>query len=194
MKAAMFTIKERRFAPICHSPASTDGALESALTSGRPAGMAHGVRTFRLGIAVFNQPDTMWPALIALLDGGLALRQVCLAARPAALARLPQSAHPYSSSCDSLGPVVDKVKAFDSAHATARSHASLVVHFGGSRDDSDWRRQELADNVLEQVFDDVIVLGVSSESTRQQLVTTRILLGHSSHRVLTQEFTLPAKH
>lgn len=156
--------------------------------------MAHGVRTFRLGIAVFNQADTMWPALIALLDGGLTLRQLCLAARPGALARLPQSAHPYGASCDSLGPVVEKMKAVDGTHSAARSHAGLVVHFGGSRDDSDWRRPELADNVLEQVFDDVIVLGVSSESTRQQLVTTRILLGHSSHRVLTQEFTLPAKH
>jgi hypothetical protein len=156
--------------------------------------MAHGVQTFRLGIAVFNQADTMWPALIALLDGGLTLRQLCLAARPGALARLPQSAHPYRRDHASLGPVVDKVKAFDCAQPAARSQTGLVVHFGGSRDESDWRRPELADNVLEQVFDDVIVLGVSSESTRQQLVTTRILLGHSSHRVLTQEFTLTARH
>lgn len=170
--------------------------------------MANGVQTYRLGIAVFNRPDTVWPAVIALLDGGFALHQLCLAARPETIARLPDSASHYRDRQPAMGPLIDHVSGYTPPKAAAGSMARVLLRFQSARDGTrdgcgsghdetafvDWNRPELGGNVLDQVNDDAIVLGVSSLSTRQQLISTRILLEHSSHRVLTQEFILPAHH
>lgn len=171
--------------------------------------MANGVQTYRLGIAVFNRPDAVWPAVIALLDGGFGLHQLCLAARPETIARLPASAAHYRDRQPAMGALIDHVSGFTPPKTTAGGgKPGVLLRFQGPREGSatggtnghdeaahvDWNRPELSGNVLDQINEDAIVLGVSSQSTRQQLVSTRILLEHSSHRVLTQEFILPAHH
>lgn len=163
--------------------------------------MANGVQTYRLGIAVFNRPDAVWPAVIALLDGGFCLHQLCLAARPETIVRLPASAHPYRDRQPAMSQLIDHVSEYTGSRF-AVAQPGVVLRFrcsgaGHGHDDAgrtDWNRPELSGNVLQQVVEDTIVLGVSSQSTRQQLVSTRILLEHSSHRVLTQEFVLPSHH
>ncbi len=157
-------------------------------------------QTYRLGIAVFPQPDSVWPAVVALLDGGIRLHQLCLAASPRTLALLPASAHPYRTRQPELDRLLDHVS---STHAHAPdAQERLIVRFDRSGDadgeaqagQADWTRPELCSNVLEQLVVDAVVLGVSSETNRQQFVSTRILLEYSSQRVLTQEFVLPGHH
>lgn len=162
--------------------------------------MTDGAQTYRLGIAVFPRPDGIWPVVIALLDGGLCLHQLCFAASARTLALLPSTATAFRDRQPALEHVIDRVASAGPLPNSAGDR--LVVHFGRVRDGAtveagdrnDWLRPELFSSVLEHLIDDQIVLGVSSESTRQQLVSTRILLEHSSQRVLTQEFILPAHH
>lgn len=164
--------------------------------------MTDGAKTFRLGIAVFPGPDGVWPAVVALLEGGFRLHQLCLAARTETLARLPQTAIAYRARQPAMDLLIDRVSEPRAPSETVSD--GIVVCFDRCRDSdgdvdslaspADWTRPELCGNVLEHLVANSVVLGVSSETTRQQLVSTRILLEYSSQRVLTQEFILPARH
>lgn len=157
-------------------------------------------QTYRLGIAVFPQPDGVWPAVVALLDGGIRLHQLCLAASSQTLALLPASGHPYRTRQPELDRMLDHVSS-TRLQSPDRQERMIVrfERFGDADNEAlpsqaDWTRPELCSNVLEHLIHDSVVLGVSSETTRQQFVSTRILLEYSSQRVLTQEFVLPAHH
>ena len=175
--------------------------------------MDPGADQYRLAIAAFDDPESLWSAIRTLVGAGFSAEQFCLVALATKLAvitlpeRIPGAPRDLleamarnvedwpNSSNGSTGD--GQMGAGDRIVATAGqvSRSLLPAPSAGDGDGgqrqghiSDQHRSELEAHVLQGA----IVLVVKSSNPAQQWMSTRTLLDHSSHSVKTYEFAVPA--
>lgn len=161
--------------------------------------MTNMAEQYRLTFAVFDDAPSLWRAMDALLHDGLRPAQLCLFADAESMPRLdvvgpgesglafsegwlpPLRSWPFETAGRAIagteGPLFDALTAVCDDDTKGASTAVAPGH-----------RMDIGDYVVQGA----ITLVVRSNGPAQQSLTARTLLGHSSHRVRTFEFALPA--
>ena len=166
--------------------------------------MTRDVNHFRLVVAIFDEPQSLQRAVKALLLAGLTSDQLCLVAHADTLAALAQGAQ-GGEGHSAVEQLVSRIEAWpaDAAAGSPQSESPLGATAGALRDDlvrllhrsastsgSDGALQVAQrPDFAEHLTGGAITVVVRSTTPAQQSVTTRTLLGQSSHRVKTYEFT-----
>ena len=156
---------------------------------------------FRLVVAIFDEPQSLRRALDALTAAGLSADQLCLLARTETLTGLAQDVGANVGD-SALARLVGRIQAWPGAPGETRFSAtsgSLRDHLARlQRSGTGSATAAASDGALQAAqrpdFADhlgggAITVVVRSTTPAQQSVTTRTLLGQSTHRVKTYEFT-----
>ncbi len=162
--------------------------------------MRGGAQQTRLALTVFDQPASLFGAVLALLQEGTLLEQICLVALASTMKRIRRLAENAETEWSRLSaltknvvdwpgaplgrrvvatsspPVADLAHLLDGEHIS-RSH----VHHPGDDGHS----------FSEHIAQGAIALIVGSATAAQQARSTRILLAQSAHGVKTYEFSAP---
>lgn len=158
------------------------------------------VERYRLAITVFDDPESVWGTVTALLAKDFALEQLCLVALTTTMARVGLSERIGEADRDRLSALYDQVEDWPGAgdgQAIVASSGPLLSSLlqaqsagnGGRTQDriSAEHRSELVD----QIRQGAIALVVSAATPTQQWLSTRTLLDQSLHSVKTYEFAVP---
>ena len=158
------------------------------------------VEQHRLAITVFDDPESVWGTVTALLAKDFAPAQLCFVALTNTMARVGLSERIAGADRDRLATLYDQVDDWPDAGDGQRIVATsglLLKSFlqaqsagnGGRPQDriSAEHRSELVD----QIRQGAIALVVSAATPSQQWLSTRTLLDKSLHSVKTYEFAVP---
>ena len=161
--------------------------------------MSGGPATTRVAIAVFEGFASLYPAMTALLSGGLTAAQLGIIVQSTAHGRLLDEQARHGAVPPEIVAVVGDV---EPSPGPVEGGALVVTRH------SIWRSNTLLGSLPEvtapvqghsqapHLRDDLVyhlrcgnvVLGVQADGVGQQRVSTRILLQHSPYRVQTHEF------
>ncbi len=160
--------------------------------------MSATIEQIRIAITVFDDPERLWGAVLALLRNGLSSTQLCLLARESSLAGACNAYLQNSPKEDRqhVAALCERVEDLpcERRERIVATGRSLLVSLLGTRASCDNHAPVALilshdttdlDNEIEQ---GLVALIAKSSDPRQQSIVTRTLLNRSVHRVTTCEF------
>ena len=156
------------------------------------------LQQYRLAIAVFGEPDSLWAAIGDLVSKGFKPDQLCLAGQASRMRGLARSP---AARAEAAALLLADLEGLDIGEAglVATSGPLLDALRGdwpGSEPGADtsgvWLASDIRARLNREMADGGVMLVASALSADQQLRGARVLLGHACGYVQTHEFSVPS--
>lgn len=162
--------------------------------------MTAGDHKYRIALAAFETIEALYPAIEALLADGIEIARIGLIVSRLLAERIPGSGRHEVDASEPLARIAEGLVPLSDGRSGILASAILVAPWlQGLRAPALWKNDpargpapRLATDLEHQVLGGAILLGVGSQTPRDQWHCTRILLEQSSAPVLALECSPPS--
>ena len=151
---------------------------------------------YRLAFTIFDDREPLWRSMLTIIEAGLKIDQLCLIAPASTVTHFMPFASAAGGQFDRLVELFKNMHEWTSPFGgqklvTTSEPISELILSASTGPPGKQHGSSPQSDILNQVRQGNIALVVASSDPKQQLMVTRTLLGVSSHRVTTFEFSVP---